>query len=421
MMPAVMERGAYVRMLTAVYAALFLIRVAFGVVLVTFPLYVPVSSGPLGLLNAASPLLELITIFFAPWFLARYGRKGILLTGLALGAIALYGLALTTDPLLLGAIYMLHGVASGFILVTTLDVIAVYAAPAHRGREMGIFNFVNIFGLVLGYVAGTALADVFAGELEYTFVIAGALATAGLLYANRVIRLPAEELVARPETPKLSATLQTLRDPGILLLTVPWLIIWMLVAAVLAFSSRVTGALEVNLLSTILSVIAVGALLVFAQLFWGWLADRRGKDAIMLVGAAGLTLLMATVVFAFFSTESTDLKTVFDAVFSHTLLLALFFFAALAFAPAGLAAIADHAASADNATEQGGAMSAYALTLSLGFIVGPPAVGFIADFDAEANLGGRVIVVFFAALAALLFALVLVHYLRGRARARRMP
>src|SRR5688500_9413410 len=37
---AAMGRGAYVRMLSAVYAAMFLIRVAFGVVVVTFAGYV---------------------------------------------------------------------------------------------------------------------------------------------------------------------------------------------------------------------------------------------------------------------------------------------------------------------------------------------------------------------------------------------
>jgi MFS family permease len=413
-MAVVMERGAYVRMLTAVYAALFLIRVAFGVVLVTFPLYVQQGAGVLGLLSAASPLLELITIFFAPWFIARYGRKGILLTGLALGAVSLYGLALTRNPILLGGIYAVHGVASGFILVTTLAVIATYAQPEHRGREMGIFNFVNIFGLVGGYVAGVALERVFQEQLEYTFVIAGALATLGLLYANRVIRLPAEERSATAERPRFRRTVASMTSGRILLLTLPWLIVWMLVAAVLAFSSRVTDALKVDTGATVVSVLVVGGLLVFAQLFWGRMADRHGKEIIMLVGAAGLMLLMGTVVYAFFSTSASDLTGIFDAVLSHRILLAVFLFTALAFAPAGLAAIADEA----EGGAEGSAMSAYALTLSLGFIIGPPVVGFIADFDATRGLGGRMIVVFFAALAGLLLALVLTHYVRQRRSSR---
>ncbi|GEM_PF-1823529 len=410
-MPVAMGRGAYVRMLAAVYAALFLIRIAFGVVLVTFPKYVPGGSDTLGWLSAASPLLELITIFFAPVFIARYGRKGILLTGLALGAVALYGLALTRAPLLLGAIYAVHGVASGFILVTTLAVIAKYAQPQHRGREMGIFNFVNIFGLVGGIVVGFLLSEAFRDDLEYTFVIAGALATLGLLYANRVIQLPPdEEDVAARERPRFRAAVRSMTNGRILLLTLPWLIVWTLVAAFLTFFPRITDTLQIGGVRTALSVLAVGALLVFAMLLWGWLADRLGHDVVMLVGAVGLALLMGTVVYAFFATQSTDPKVVFDAVMGHRVLIAVFLFAALAFAPAGLAAIADQA----QGEAQGGAMSAYALTLSLGFIVGPPVVGEIATLDASYSMGGRLIVLFYAALALAILALVAAHYARRR-------
>jgi MFS family permease len=414
-MAEVLERRAYVRMLSAVYAALFLIRVAFGVVIVTFPLYVSQGAGVLGLLLAASPLFELLAIFFAPWFITRFGRKGILLTGLALGAVALYALALTREPLLLGMISTVQGVAAGFILVTTLAVIATYAAPAHRAREMGLFNFVNVFGIVCGYVAGSALAKAFAAQLEYTFVIAGALATLGLLYANRVIQLPpADRAAALGERPSLRRTLRTMTNGRILLLVLPWLVVWMLVASVLAFSSRVTGALKVDTGNTILTVLGLGALLVIAQLFWGRLADRKGKEGIMLVGAVGLTLLMGTVVYAFFSVGTTDLNAVFDAVLAHRVILVIFLFAALAFAPAGLAAIADEA----ERGSEGSAMSAYALTLSLGFIVGPPVVGQIAEIDQAQNLGGRAIVLFFAAAATLVLALVLAHYVRARAEAK---
>jgi MFS family permease len=190
----------------------------------------------------------------------------------------------------------------------------------------------------------------------------------------------------------------------------------MLVAAFLTFFPRVTDDLQISGARSALTGLAVGALLVFAQLFWGRLADRHGHDVIMLVGALGLAFLMGTIVYAFFATQSTDGKVVFDAVVSHGALLGIFLFVALAFAPAGLAAIADHAEGA----EQGGAMGAYALTLSLGFIVGPPVVGYIKTFDDAHALGGRVIVVFFAALAALLLALVLVHFVRRRG-ARRSP
>ena len=78
-----LARGQYVRALTATYASLFLIRVAFGVSLVTFPLYVKGSDTTFSLVATSSPLLELITIVFAGVLIDKYGRKGVLLTGLA--------------------------------------------------------------------------------------------------------------------------------------------------------------------------------------------------------------------------------------------------------------------------------------------------------------------------------------------------
>src|SRR5438067_9407633 len=185
-----LARGTYVRAISATFVSLFLIRVAFGVSLVTFPLYVRGSDTTFSLVATSSPLLELFTIVFAGVLIDKYGRKGVLLTGLGLAAVSLYGLALTRLPLALAFINAFHGIASAFILVTTLAVIATYAPPEHRGREMGIFNFVNIFGLVAGYVVGFILVDLFRPALEYNFVVSGALATLGLLFANRMIKLP---------------------------------------------------------------------------------------------------------------------------------------------------------------------------------------------------------------------------------------
>src|SRR5438874_12977860 len=118
-----LARGTYVRAISATYVSLFLIRVAFGVSLVTFPLYVKGSDTTFSLVATSSPLLELITIVFAGVLIDKYGRKGVLRTALWLAAVSLYGLALTRAPLLLGFINALHGIASAFILCTALHVV----------------------------------------------------------------------------------------------------------------------------------------------------------------------------------------------------------------------------------------------------------------------------------------------------------
>lgn len=407
-----LPRGVYVRALSAVYASMFLVRLAFGVVVVTFAHYVPATDFVYSLVVTASPLLELVTVIFAGVLIDRYGRKGVLLTGLGLAAVALFGLALTTDVLLLGLVNAVHGISAALILVTTLAVIATYAPPDQRGRAMGLFNLVNIFGWIAGFILGELLADAFAGRLEYTFVIAGALATAGLLYANRMIHFPQE-----PTMVANTGHRATLKDLGralgnreLLLLTAPWLIVFMLVGAFITFFPRVTDRLDISGGRTALGVLLVGALMLASQYFWGRLADRHGREAIMLVGAGGFALLMGIIVYAFYQTASTDPEVIFTNVMSHWILLSISLFIALAFAPAGLAAIADEATEG----AQGTTMASYSLTLSLGFIIGPTLLGAVSD-----SFGGEGMIAFYGVLALTLLTLVGGRYLRVRVARRR--
>lgn len=403
-----LPKGEYVRTLSAVYASMFLVRLAFGIVVVTFANYVPANDFVYSLVVTASPLLELITVIFAGVLIDRYGRKDVLLAGLGLATISLFGLALTRHIVLLGVVNAIHGISAALILVTTLAVIATFAPPDQRGRAMGLFNLVNIFGWIGGFVVGELLADAFAEDLKYTFVIAGALATAGLLYANRMIHLPGERRGKEAPTGHRASVRDLGRALGrrdMLLLTLPWLIVFMLVGAFITFFPRITDRLDISGGRTALAVLAVGVLMLASQYFWGRLADRHGRESIMLIGAGGFALLMGVIVYAFYQTHSTDPEVIFGNVMSHWVLLSVALFIALAFAPAGLAAIADEASEGT----QGTTMASYSLTLSLGFIIGPTLLGAVSD-----AFGGEGMVVYYAVLALALFAMVATRFVRVR-------
>src|SRR5205823_7221895 len=131
-----------------------------------------------------------------------------------------------------------------------------------------------------------------------------------LLFANRMIQLPEDERAAGTRAPhvgrpSLGALAKAALGPRVLLLTAPWLIVFMLVGAFLTFASRVASStLQLSGSSTALAILGVGALLVVGQLFWGRLADKRGREVVMLVGAVGFVLLMGVVVYAFFDTPA---------------------------------------------------------------------------------------------------------------------
>lgn len=407
---AEMDRGMYVRTLSAVYAAMFLIRVAFGIVVVTFAGYIEAPDFIYSLIVTASPLLELVTVIFAGILIDRYGRKGVLLTGLGLGAISMYGLALTRNPFGLAFVNALHGIAAALILVTTLAIIATYAPAQHRGREMGLFNLANLLGWIAGFMLGSLLADALRENLQYTFVIAGGLATIGLLYTNRMLTLPAEAPgVKTGKPPSMRELVRAVGNKDIILLTLPWLIVFMLMGSLITFFPRVTVGLEISGARTSLGILVVGLLMMSSQIFWGRLADRYGRETIMVIGGMGFAALMGVIMYAFFATQSEDGAVVFANVMSHWVAMSICLFVALAFAPAGLAAIADEAKEG----AQGTTMSAYSVTLSLGFIIGPPVLGAVSQ-----AYGGSGMVIFFAVLAVALLGMVLTRFVQTRVNTR---
>ncbi|MHB8606137.1 MAG: MFS transporter [Thermoplasmatota archaeon] len=392
--------GRYVRLLSGVYLAMFLIRVAFGIVIVTFSRYVTANDFLYGLVAASEPLLELIAVFFVGLAVDRFGRKGILLGGLGLGAVVLFGFALVPPRLLvvLALLNGVHGIASAAILVTTLAIIASYAPREHRGREMGLFNFANMFGYIAGAAAGSVMLATFT-DLRFSFVVAGSLAALGLAYAFFAVVDPKgargseESGASHHEVPKLSAVLA---NPRLVVLSLSWFMVFIFIGTVVAYFGRATTAAGSRTAggTVAIALIVFGGVFVLSQTVFGRLADRWGRARAMLLGAFGFLGLMAAILVGALVGPRTNDGIVAFIVAWWPLLL-LFTVASLAFAPAGLAALADEA----KAGREGATMSLWSVTLNLGFIVGPPIVGAVSTTS-----GAFGVVIFFFALSLLIVA-----------------
>lgn len=91
----------------------------------------------------------------------RYGRKGVLLAGIAVFGSAALAASFVTDPTLLIALRALMGVGASAVMPVTLSVITTSFPPAERARAVGVWVDVAGGGAVLGLFGSGALLEVF--------------------------------------------------------------------------------------------------------------------------------------------------------------------------------------------------------------------------------------------------------------------
>jgi MFS family permease len=386
------------RTLTAVFSATFFVRFAFGIALAVFASYITGKPsgldqsdyGIVGLVSATASIGEFSTVLFSGAAADKYGRISILFCGIGAAALLIALFATTRSPLTLGALNLLFGVASGAILASSLAIVATHAESESVGYQMGRFDAMNLFGWIAGFAVGFGVqAFLTPRELRGILLFAAATLTFGLLLAFSLIRgLP------RPITPtrfELRAVLSATFRRSVLLVTLPWLVIYMLLGTGLVFLSTSAGGLGASRILLALVIGAGGTLLVFTQPGFGRLADRFGRMRMMTIGAVGFVAVMT---FA-------ALIAAFGPAIPLLIGVGLSILPALAYGPAALAALADLTNEVGRATT----MSVYSLTISLGMFSG--LLIFSGLYDALGKLG---LYLFFGVISVALIALTLARY-----------
>jgi MFS family permease len=376
------------RPLSAVLVATFFVRFGFGLTLAVFASYIVGRStglggsdvGVAGLVSAMAPVGEFSTVLLSGALADRYGRWPVLLTGMA-GASVLFAVAATTrDRIDLGAINLFFGFASGAILAASLAVVGDRADVTRRGYEMGRFDAVNLFGWVAGFAVGFGLLGFLPNDrLDLVFAGgAGALA-AGLLVTFWLVRGAAT--YHGTTSFDLRGVLRFAFRGSVLLVTLPWLVIYMLIGTALVFLGTAAEGIGISTTYLAIAIGGGGALLVITQPYYGGLADRFGRNRLMTVGAAGFvgTMLCASLLLAYGS------QVPVLAGLGVSVILAL------AYGPAALAALADLTLLMSRATT----MAIYSLTISLGMLV-----GLIGSTNLYARYGNPGIYLFFGLVSA---------------------
>jgi MFS family permease len=403
----------YLRLLSSLYISTFFIRASFGIMLATLPLYLGITTGFIGygFVAAASPLFEMGTVLFIGTIVDRYGRKIVLLTGLLGAAVFLFLLALTKNLYVMFFINAGHGMAAGAILVASLALLTDYAPENRRGREMGAFDAFNMLGWVVGYAVGALFLEFLKTSLWQTFVIAGIMALFGLVYSFLNITEPQKRDILSKKI-RFDAIISVFKQRSILLLTLPWFIVFMIIGAVMTFLTVSTsqGVLTISPLLLSGVIVAAGIILILTQIFYGRLSDKYGRLPIMFVGTIGFTGLMAVIGVGYGLAPSSSGEDIKNSILGFWPLLGFFGFMALAFGPSALSSLADEA----REKMRGVTMAVYSIVISAGMFVGVPLVAAIFD-----HFGGQGVLFFMMGCAVVMLCLVIARSVDVKQKQRR--
>jgi MFS family permease len=371
------QQGAGSRLLWPLYVATFLIRFSFSVMIMVFPLYLGYRDRVLyGVVWSTSPAAELVTVIIMGGIIDRYGRRPVLTGGLLLGTLMMFLMATTRNPLVIGLFNAFHGIAAGMILSSSLALLADYAPADSRGAEMGTFDGANLSGWGAGFLMGGFINQSLAGVLQYGFILAGLLGTAGCIYVYLSVREPARgEFTIR----QLSARhiLSVFRSRAIILLTLPWLMMYIMIGGGLAFAGLEGQNYNIPAWVVGAGMAGLCAVLLSTQRFFGRLSDEHGRMPLMLTGVAGIggLVILGLAVYMIGWPKLEDVTgnlLVWGPVLG---LAALFGFMAFAFAPASLASLGDVA----KKRQHGVTMSVYSMVISAGMMIGTPASGAVLN------------------------------------------
>ncbi|MCI4358642.1 MAG: MFS transporter [Thermoplasmata archaeon] len=393
------------RVLRVVFGSTFLVRFAFGLTLSVFASYVSGSSvgfgaesvGTIGLVAALAPVGEFTTVLLTGNLADRRGRFPVLLGAIGSAAVLMVLIALSRDPIWLGAVNFLFGVTSGAILTSSLALVGDESGTDERGLEMGRFDAMNLLGWVLGFAVGFGLLGAVANSsLGGLFVLGGAVLAGGFAYAWASLR-GVSEAVGGYRGIELGRLLRTAFRAEILLVTLPWLVIYLLLGTLFVFLGGASSSIGLPSWELASFIGGGGLLLLATQPYFGRLADRFGRMRLMAIGTVGfIGVLTGAALLATFGVSIVAIA-----------LVGLSALPALSYGPAALAALVDATRSISRATT----MSVYTLTISLGMIG-----GLVISTSLYDRYGASGLDLFFAGIAVGLGTLTALRYRALRPR-----
>jgi len=410
------------RNLKVLYIGNFILRMAFGMVILALPLWVP-SKTPVpdwfpggfsnisGLLAVAIiavpyPAMEMVTANYFGIESDKVGRKKIIVFGCTLAGISVFLYALTSNIWFLAGVHAVHGVGAAATVAPSVALIADDAAVRDRGRQMGAFDYSTFTGYISGIVITGVLIHVLPENygLRGCFIFAGvALFGSALMLRTYIVEreIPEDVLSRKKELSHWDELVKALKNPKIGQIIPIWLIMATLLGLGITYLPRILiesgqTALEVSLL-----IGGAGFVLFLLQPFWGKVSDEIGRLPVMVWGVFSIGGILVLLVF--FLDEITDFKIPYLAA------LGILGLGAGAFIPAALAYLADSSAEED----YGVTMGLYSFTIGFGFFIAE-AVGLLLIWYFGDKEGVSALLSFAGGLIALAVLLMVISFFLRR-------
>jgi MFS family permease len=337
-------------------------RFSFGLVLFTLPIYLPkheFSNLTVGIIAAAYPVTETICGPTIGILVDRFGRRKWIYLGLTVSTVALFAFTLNTNVGYLVAVHAVQGVAAAMIIVSTLTMVTDTSTNATRGKEMGVYDFANLGGYMVGILAAGILTRISSPTTPFYF--AATLAAIGALFAYFRVKE-----TKRQDKQRALSPIQTLKilfsDRRAAAMFPIWLALTTFVGIALTFGPR----LGPSPLLTSFLLAGIVLILALTQPFFGHLSDKYGRDKLMMLGLLSVIGLFVTAIYI----VRGRLDFWFGAPF-----LVVFGIGCFAFPPAALATLGDLAPQRSRGTTRG----VYSVVISLGTIIGPLLGGYLLD------------------------------------------
>jgi MFS family permease len=366
-------------------------RFSFGLVLFTLPIFLPrreFSNFAVGVIAAAYPIAETFCGPFVGFLIDRLGRRLWVYSGLTVSTAALLVFPLNTDLGYLVVVHAVQGIAAAMIIVSTLTMVTDVSSTTNRGREMGVYDFANLGGYMVGILAAGILTRV--GSSTTPFYFAATLAAIGAVFA--FFKVEETKWSGRRNALSPIQTLRILLGHRRAAAMFPiWLAITTFVGVALTFGPRLGP-------SPFLTSLVFGGivlLLAITQPLFGFLSDRYGRDKLMMLGLLSLIGLFYTAI---------DMLRGRIVFWTGAAFIGIFGVGCLAFPPAALASLGDLAPDRSRGTTMG----AYSVVISFGTIVGPLLGGYLLDRYGMGSL-------FYAGLMILIGALTMAILIAGSA------